>query len=94
MRPRLADWMTPVDRDILEILYNEGGSHELVLSPRLIAENIDWSRQTVRDHVMTLRERDLVEYYDETGGIYQLSDRGRSYLEGELDADDLEPESE
>ncbi len=94
MRPRLADWMTPVDRDILELLHNDGGLHELVLSPRIIAENIDWSRQTVREHVMTLREHGLVEYYDETGGIYQLSDRGRSYLEGELDADDLEATDE
>ena len=93
MRPRLADWMTPVDRDILEILYNEGGPHELVLSPRIIAENTDWSRQTVRDHLMTLRDHSLVEYYDETGGIYQLSDRGRAYLEGDLEAADLEPDN-
>nr|WP_226042533.1 winged helix-turn-helix domain-containing protein [Natrinema sp. DC36] len=86
--------MTPVDRDILEVLHNAGGPHELVLSPRIIAENIDWSRQTVRDHIMALRDRGLIEYYDETGGIYQLSDRGRSYLEGDLDAADLESESE
>ncbi len=90
MRPRLADWMTPVDRDILELLYNDGGVHELVLSPRIIAENIDWSRQTVREHVMTLRSHGLVEYHDETGGVYRLSDRGRLYLEGDLAADELE----
>lgn len=76
MRPRLAEWMTPVDSSILELLHNEGGPHELVLSPRLLAENSDWSRQTVREHLMTIRDRGLVEYYDETGGIYQLSDRG------------------
>lgn len=86
--------MTPVDRDILELFHNEGGPHELVLSPRIIAENTDWSRQTIRDHMMTLRDRGLVTYYDETGGIYQLTDRGRSYLEGELDADDLEATDE
>lgn len=90
MRPRLADWMTPVDRDILELLRNEGGPHELVLSPRIIAENTDWSRQTVREHLMTLRSHGLVEYYDETGGIYRLSDRGRAYLQGELAVDNLE----
>nr|WP_121741707.1 ArsR family transcriptional regulator [Natronorubrum halophilum] len=84
--------MTPVDRDILELLTNEGGPHELVLSPRIIAENTDWSRQTVRDHLMTLRDRRLVEYHDESGGIYRLSDRGRSYLEGELDVAELEDE--
>ena len=94
MRPRLADWMTPVDRDILELLHNEGGSHELVLSPRILAENSDWSRQTVREHLMTLRDRGLVEYYDETGGIYQLSDCGRAYLTGELSVEKLETDSE
>ena len=75
MRPRLAEWMTPVDRAILELLHNEGGSHELVLSPRLLAENSDWSRQTVREHLMTLRD-----------------DRGRAYLVGELDVEELESE--
>lgn len=84
--------MTPVDRAILELLHNEGGPHELVLSPRLLAENSDWSRQTVREHLMTLRDEGLVEYYDETGGIYQLSDRGRAYLVGELDVGRLESE--
>lgn len=39
---------------------------------------------------MTLRDHGLVEYYDETGGIYQLSDRGRAYLVGELAVEELE----
>lgn len=94
MRPRLAAWMTPVDRAILELLRNEGGPHELVLSPRLLAENSDWSRQTVREHLMTLRDRGLVEYYDESGGIYRLSDRGRAYLAGELAVEELEKDEQ
>ncbi|GAB3676746.1 hypothetical protein GCM10028856_35250 [Halopiger thermotolerans] len=94
MRPRLADWMTPVDRDILELLRNEGGRTELVLTPRLIAENTDWGRQTVREHLMVLREKDMVEYYDESGGIHQLSDRGRAYLEGEIAVEELEDDGE
>ena len=89
MRPRLADWMTPVDRDILERLQNEG-NRELVLTPRLIAANTDWERDTIRRHVLTLSEHGLVEYYDEAAGIYQLSDRGRAYLRGELDVEELE----
>lgn len=81
--------MTPVDRDVLEVLRNEG-NHELVLTPRLIAENIDWERNTVRRHVRTLAEHGLVEHYDEAAGIYQLTDRGRAYLAGELAAEELE----
>lgn len=89
MRPRLADWMTPVDRDVLAVLHNEG-NRELVLTPRLIAENTDWKRNTVRRHVRTLAEYGLVEHYDESAGIYRLTDRGRAYLAGELDVGELE----
>ena len=89
MRPDLASWMTPVDRDILEILQNEGG-HELVLTPGLIAENTDWKRQTVREHLSDLLAHDLVEYHDESRAIYRLSDRGRDYLEGRIDSSELE----
>ncbi|WP_218778806.1 helix-turn-helix domain-containing protein [Halobacterium hubeiense] len=88
-RVELATWMTPMDRDILECLWNPGNS-ELVLSPRLIAENTDWGRDAVRSHMLKLREHGLVEYYDEDGGIYQLSDRGREWLEGELPTEELE----
>ncbi len=81
--------MTPVDRDILELLWNEAGQ-ELVLTPGLIAENTDWKRQTVREHISLLLEYDLVEYHDESRAIYRLSKKGRQYLAGDLDAEELE----
>ncbi|WP_459808520.1 hypothetical protein [Halopiger thermotolerans] len=43
---------------------------------------------------MVLREKDMVEYYDESGGIHQLSDRGRAYLEGEIAVEELEDDGE
>ncbi|WP_440989149.1 ArsR family transcriptional regulator [Haloarchaeobius baliensis] len=82
--------MTPVDRDILELLKNDGGVHELVLNPRHISENIDWNHQTVREHVLALRNHGLIEHHDESKGIYRLSDLGRAYLAGEVDAEELE----
>ena len=82
--------MTPVDRDILERLRNRG-NRELVLSPALIAANTDWSHQTVREHVSDLRDHDLIKYHNRKRGVYCLSDRGRKYLEGEIDAGELEP---
>lgn len=88
MRPELPEWMTPVDRDILELLENRG-NRELVLNPRLIAENTDWKRATVREHVRTLYEQGFLEYYDESGSIYQLSEKGRDFLAGELDTTDI-----
>jgi len=89
MRPPLASWMTPVDRSILERLQNEG-NQELALSPAMIAENTDWGHQTVREHVSVLRDHDLIEYKDKERGVYQLSDRGRAYLKGELNVEVLE----
>lgn len=88
-RPELASWMTPVDRDILERLRNEG-NEEIVLTPALVSDNTDWGRNAVRKHMMTLRERGLVEYYDEDRAVYQLSERGRAWLQGELSTEELE----
>jgi predicted ArsR family transcriptional regulator len=90
-RPELASWMTPVDRNILERLRNEGND-ELVLTPALISDNSDWGRNAVRKHLMTLREQGLVEYYDEERAVYRLSERGRAWLEGDLPTEDLEDE--
>ncbi|GGL36302.1 hypothetical protein GCM10009037_19860 [Halarchaeum grantii] len=78
-----------MDRDILERLLNPGND-ELVLSPRVIADNTDWKRGSVREHLIRLREHGLVEYYDEEGGIYQLSDLGRKWLRGDVPADEIE----
>ena len=91
VRPELPSWMTPMDRDILERLQNRGD--ELVLTPALVATNTDWSRTAVRSHMLELRDRGLLEYYDEDRSIYQLSDRGRSWLAGDLPTDDLEDDS-
>ncbi|WP_410764754.1 winged helix-turn-helix domain-containing protein [Haloferax sp. DFSO60] len=89
MRVPLADWMTPTDRAILERLRNEGND-ELVLTPALIAENTDYARTTIREHLATLLEHELVEYHDEERAIYRLSERGRGYLAGEIDGEELE----
>ena len=89
MQPPLASWMTPVDRDVLELLLNADG-RELVLTPGVIAANTDWERQTVREHLLRLSDAQLVEYHDESRALYQLSDRGRRYLRGDLAVSALE----
>ncbi|ELY97014.1 phage PhiH1 repressor protein [Natrialba chahannaoensis JCM 10990] len=81
--------MTNADDHILEFLLNEG-NREIVATPRVIAENIDFNSGYVRQRMGELLERGLVEYHDEDAGFYQITDLGRSYLEGNLDADDLE----
>lgn len=85
--------MTPVDKAILERLLNEG-NEELVLTPALIADNTDYARPTVREHMAILQEKGLVEYYDEDRAVYQLSKKGRSYITGELAVEELENDEE
>jgi DNA-binding IclR family transcriptional regulator len=80
--------MTPVDRDVLEVLQN-GDRQELVLTPGVIAANTDWERQTVREHLLLLADHDLVEYENEDRALYRLSNRGRQYLRGEVPAEAL-----
>ena len=89
MQPPLASWMTPVDRDVLELLRN-GDERELALTPGVIAANTDWKRQTVREHLLQLSDERLVEYADEARALYQLTDRGRRYLRGDLAVEALE----
>jgi len=44
----------------------------------------------VRNRIRQLHDAGLVDYYDEDRGIYEISNLGRAYLAGELDADELE----
>lgn len=76
--------MTQGDDRILETLESSG----LVLSPRILSENTDYTRNYINKRLKKLRENGLVERVDE--GLYEITDRGRDYLAGELDADDLE----
>lgn len=81
--------MTNADDRILEFLQNDPNP-SIVATPRVIAENIDFNRGYVTQRLSTLREHDLVEYYDKDSGIYQITDLGRTYLKGEIDAETLE----
>ncbi|WP_323677553.1 MarR family transcriptional regulator [Halorubellus sp. PRR65] len=64
-----------------------------MLTPRLLADNSDYARTTVREHLLELLDHGLVEYYDEDAAVYQLSDRGRAYLAGDLDVSELDDDA-
>ncbi len=87
-RPRV-DWMTRADDSILEFLLNQG-NHPIRATPAVIQANVDYQISHVRNRIRQLHEAGLVEYYDEDRGIYEISDLGRAYLAGELDAGELE----
>ena len=75
---RPADWMTPMDDSILELFH----SSELVLTPAIIALNIDHSREEVNRRLGKLDAHGLVEKVDR--GKYRMTELGEQYLRGEL----------
>ena len=83
MRPRV-DWMNQTDDRILELL----DESDLVLTPAVIAKNLEYTRNWVSRRVGKLADAGLVEPID--SGYYQITERGRAYLAGELTTDDLE----
>lgn len=80
-------WMQPIHYEILAF-YEE---HDIWESARDLSRNIDYSRGYTSKELNTMVEAGLLEK-DER--IYRLSERGRSFLAGELDADDLPDPSE
>ncbi|SFR97853.1 hypothetical protein SAMN05216559_1927 [Halomicrobium zhouii] len=73
-----ADWMRPMDDAILELFH----SSELVLTPAVVALNIDRSREAVNRRLTALADRDLVERVER--GKYRLTPLGEQYLRGRL----------
>ncbi|ELY82789.1 hypothetical protein [Natrinema pallidum] len=85
--------MTRADDAILEFLLNEG-NRPLVSNPSTVEANIEYKISHVRRRLRALQDGGLVEYYDEDRGLYRISERGRAYLEGELDAAELKVNEE
>jgi len=90
MRPRVS-WMTGNDDTILEFFADS----EVALPPtgleiNLNREGVDISYSTVHRRLKELHERGLLDKIDEDKGYYAISEKGRAYLDGSLDAADLE----
>lgn len=87
MRP-LVSWMTKSDPAILEI-FEEAG---IAIPPAVAEFNLEGvSKSTITRRLPVLVDHGLLEQVDEERGYYRITDRGRAYLEGELESDDLEP---
>lgn len=81
--------MTRADDAILEFLLNKG-NEPIVANPSTVEANIEYKISHIRRRLRALQKGGLVQYYDEDRGLYQITDRGRAYLAGELNAGDLE----
>lgn len=71
-----ANWMRPMDDSILEVFH----ASELVLTPAIIALNIDCTREEVNRRLSTLESNDFVEKVDR--GKYRITSHGEWYLRG------------
>lgn len=88
-RPPRVPGIRLIDRDTLEFLLNEG-NRDLVATPAVIAENTGYDREYVRQRMRPLRETGLIRYVDEDRGMYELDERGRRYLTGEMTEEEAE----
>ncbi len=84
-----APWMQlPIDERILEVLDSSG----MILSPAVIAINIDKARSEVNRRLSSLVDYGLVTRVKR--GYYEITADGKAYLAGELDASEIEASDE
>lgn len=72
-----ADWMTPMDDEILELFH----STHLVLTPSIMAYNTGYSREEVNRRLGDLTEHGFVERVER--GKYRITTLGENYLIGQ-----------
>ncbi|EMA31702.1 hypothetical protein [Halobiforma nitratireducens] len=85
-----AEWMrSPTDDRILELIQDEGNMTPRALSRDGDVSRFDVSKEYAGDRCRELANYGLLERLDR--GLYRLTDEGEAYLEGDLDANELEP---
>ncbi|WP_455448138.1 PadR family transcriptional regulator [Natrinema thermotolerans] len=87
--------MTGNDDSILEFLHD----HDVALPPtgleiNLDREGVSVSYSTIHRRLQKLQDKGLVEKANDQKGYYAITDKGRAYLEGDLDASELEDDEE
>jgi len=83
VRPRVS-WMNQTDDRILSLLEECG----LMLSPAVIAANLDYTRGWVSKRLRKLLEAGLVR--KSQSSYYEITELGEQYLAGEIEAHVLE----
>lgn len=83
-----ARWMTIADERILEYL-----SQTETSTPKKMADSGDvrFSRQYIGERCRKLADYGLVQHLG--NGVYRITEQGEAYLNGELDAKELESSS-
>jgi len=73
----------PIDDRILEALSDS----KMILSPAVMAINIDKSRDEVNRRLSALADHGVIDRVKR--GYYEINEKGEAYLEGQLQSDDL-----
>lgn len=84
-----ARWMTIADERILEHLRQVETD-----TPKGMAESGDvrFSRQYIGERCRKLADYGMVQHLG--NGVYRITEEGEQYLDGELDAEELDSDSE
>jgi predicted transcriptional regulator len=77
-------WMSPVDYHILEFFEQ----HDIQASPKVVSSNIDYDRVYTGKRLKALKSAELLTQAE--NDLYELSDRGREFLVGKINADELD----
>ncbi|MWG33132.1 hypothetical protein [Halomarina oriensis] len=91
MKPR-PPWAGKYDEPILELLEASG----VALPPAVVHFNLRWKNvatpadSTVKRRLRKLAEHDYLEKVEQNAGYYAITQKGRDYLAGNLDADELD----
>ena len=75
--------MTQADERVLEFLHEK----DIVASPTVIAANIDYTAEYISRRCRKLANAGLLQRVDPSN--YRLTDLGRDFVDGDVDADEL-----
>lgn len=79
--------MNKASNPVLECL----DEHDTALPTSVLDIELGVSRSSIARALPDLEDYGLVESHPDYSTHYRLTDLGRDYLEGKIDADDLEP---
>lgn len=79
-----VDWLKPSDWTIVSEIENYGGW----IKPASLSLNLPYTREHVARRCKVLAEHGLLERHEDTPA-YRITDMGRDYISGDLDAEGL-----
>ena len=82
-RRKRGPWMNKATDPALELLRE----HDIGVPIGTIDNNVDAAYQTIKDALDELEDRGFVARDENYSSHYRITDRGRQYLAGDLDAD-------